>query len=299
MRKLFFGATLTSLCLFPLQSARASSSFSFWSSPAEPSNQIPHFIKFDKPGEGSFSSLFEKNPKHRTVTVNAGNKEKLWVGGSGINGAFAKLLETRKQDVSRYSLVHRQAFNRASERKMGQKVIFYNVNSYNYVKTVAAFAPNLDRTTGFICLDSFRSRYRIHDHKNVGMLYVVGPKGKDYQSKKGFLKELERIGANLLDVVQTHNLEFNISTKSVDKLDPEKWELSENNLTVEEVRICLVSGGIYRHEEATKVEVAKALLRGLLSNHNGKTPRMTFMYDENAFERAYLEIQDENLKQDI
>ena len=65
---------------------------------------------------------------------------------------------------------------------------------------------------------------------------------------------------------------------------------------IEDIRWCLVSGGSYKHENVTKVEVARATIRGMrraqLHNYNLTA---TFINDDDAFARAY---QEEDLRTD-
>ena len=51
--------------------------------------------------------------------------------------------------------------------------------------------------------------------------------------------------------------------------------------------MCLVSGGVYKHPGASKVEVAKALLTGLLSPDSPEAPCLELAYDEDAFAEAF------------
>jgi len=51
--------------------------------------------------------------------------------------------------------------------------------------------------------------------------------------------------------------------------------------------MCLVSGGAYKHPQTNKVEVAAALLSGLLSPNSPEAPCLEFAYDENAFAEAF------------
>merc|ERR1711974_71134 len=55
---------------------------------------------------------------------------------------------------------------------------------------------------------------------------------------------------------------------------------------IEEIRWCLVSGGVYRHGDASKVDVAKATLHGMMSAACGDL-RVPFAYDDNCFLQAY------------
>ena len=57
---------------------------------------------------------------------------------------------------------------------------------------------------------------------------------------------------------------------------------------IDEVRWCLVSGGVYIHSSANKIDVASATLRGMRAV-NGDTPVVTFTYDNDVFRLADLQ----------
>ena len=54
---------------------------------------------------------------------------------------------------------------------------------------------------------------------------------------------------------------------------------------MEEIRWCLVSGGKYKHPDATKEEVARATLAGMIAVKD--KPLTTFTYDEDVFRVAF------------
>lgn len=56
------------------------------------------------------------------------------------------------------------------------------------------------------------------------------------------------------------------------------------------LRMCLLSGGVYKHPEAGKVEVAKALIRGLLQPAGQSGPILDFAFDEDCFRLAWEEL---------
>jgi len=60
---------------------------------------------------------------------------------------------------------------------------------------------------------------------------------------------------------------------------------------MELLRICLLSGGVYKHPAASKVEVASALIKGLISGSGGPLmPVLDFAFDDDCFLQAWKEL---------
>ena len=113
------------------------------------------------------------------------------------------------------------------------------------------------------------------------MLYVVGPKGQGGAAGQGpllplhsFLLEVENLGRRSMQAVADYN------SAQIRKRADQQLPL------IEEARWCLVSGGVYRHMDASKLDVAKATLKGM---HGVSAPSVlvTFAYDDDNFRRAY------------
>merc|ERR1719414_2826272 len=94
--------------------------------------------------------------------------------------------------------------------------------------------------------------------RNVGMVYAVGPncgkvrkkgrRAQDNLTKSEFLSVLQGAAAAISAAVTAHNAEAG----------------TEGMPQIEVLRMCLLSGGVYKHPEASKVEVAAGLVKGLL-----------------------------------
>ena len=62
---------------------------------------------------------------------------------------------------------------------------------------------------------------------------------------------------------------------------------------IQVLRMCLLSGGSYKHPATSKVEVAKSILNGILRGSSGCyqwTPSVSFAYDEDAFRRGWNDL---------
>eukprot|EP00747_Dinoflagellata_sp_TGD_P018972 gnl/TRDRNA2_/TRDRNA2_126857_c0_seq2.p1 gnl/TRDRNA2_/TRDRNA2_126857_c0~~gnl/TRDRNA2_/TRDRNA2_126857_c0_seq2.p1 ORF type:complete len:107 (+),score=13.16 gnl/TRDRNA2_/TRDRNA2_126857_c0_seq2:33-353(+) len=62
---------------------------------------------------------------------------------------------------------------------------------------------------------------------------------------------------------------------------------------IEMVRVCLLSGGKFKHPSTSKNEVAEALMKGLLSTHDGGTssPQLDFAYDGDVFREVWRSLR--------
>lgn len=56
---------------------------------------------------------------------------------------------------------------------------------------------------------------------------------------------------------------------------------------IEEVRWCLVSGGVYRHSNVSKVDVARITIQGMKAARGADGLVVTFGYDEDVFKQAW------------
>ncbi len=130
---------------------------------------------------------------------------------------------------------------------------------------------------GSCFLDVFGQHCRPHKNRlNMAMLYVVGPKGKDSDAGHGpqlateaFLESVADTSRNAMQLVADYN--------------------ESQQVKVQNVGWCLVSGGVYKPPDATKLDVALATLRGILLVQN--RPMVTFAYDDDVFKSAWFQMQ--------
>lgn len=80
----------------------------------------------------------------------------------------------------------------------------------------------------------------------MGFVYVVGPNGANYDVD-GFLESVHKLGDNLVTALCDYN-------------GMAKRETAKKLPRVTLCRLCLVSGGVYKHKDVTKLDVAKSLL---------------------------------------
>mmetsp|Transcript_81419 Transcript_81419/g.154562 ORF Transcript_81419/g.154562 Transcript_81419/m.154562 type:complete len:360 (+) Transcript_81419:108-1187(+) len=261
----------------------------------EPRSDAVRFLFEDK-GPDKYPPLYLRAPARRTAAVNAGDY-RLYVGGGTINGAFANMLHDEQGlcydtnvrercELACYKQLHRELLA-ASCKAGGAFVASANqeVLTELHLSVACAMAgdatdqdsPSHESASGAVFLHVFASNKQPLAQKNMAMLYVVGPKGEGCQGpKQGPLLNRERFLAGVrvlakraLDIVGIYNHD---------------WAAGN---PIEEVRWCLVSGGVYCHPEVQKVEVAAATIHGMRDSEVDVL--VTFTYDENAFRQAFEE----------
>lgn len=141
--------------------------------------------------------------------------------------------------------------------------------------------------TGATLLYVFRDGFT-ENPLNSAMLYVVGPQGSGCPVKPkpgrgpqyeeaAFLDAVAFCGKNALEVVAVYNAAV------------------EERARIRNVRWCLVSGGVYRHPACSKVDVAKATVRGMslaedAVEASGADLTVTLLYDEDCFHTALKDL---------
>lgn len=252
----------------------------------------PRFEFCGKPA--TFTPIYSDSPAGNTASVNAGDHG-LYVGGGAINRAFAAGLGL--QEPNDYQQLHKEMLA-AARAKPGQLISAADRSeaagaAMGNLGLLGCFARVLgggatDRgAVGAAFVDVFAEGQRPLSPKNVAMLYVVGPMGHGAPKKAGrrpavgdkaaFLQAVQEMAENAMLAVA----EYNALAAGA--------ELPQ----LEVVQFCLVSGGVFRHRDSSKVEVAAATVQGLRSGAlaaaaagNAKLPVVRFGYDEGAFEDA-------------
>ncbi|SBS96091.1 DNA/RNA-binding protein Alba 4, putative (ALBA4) [Plasmodium ovale curtisi] len=246
----------------------------------------PGYVSFHEKTE-DFTPIYDESPNEYMCAVNAGDNN-LYVGGEGINGAFAELLSSHGQEVDRYESLFKELLNKAvkenSEKPEEEvkSVLYDNVDKkYGDVKLALCRIRNSlkkgnDYTTGSVFIVTFKKNYPHKKEKNMGMVYVVGPKGKNFNTVEDFLEAVHDTAENLMTALCDYN--------GLVKREEIK------HVRMNTCRICLFSGSLYKHPNASKLDVAKSILNGLAVGYrHGPSPRLNFTYDENVFKDAWVE----------
>lgn len=263
-----------------------------------------------EPKPDGFPALYDSNPSRNTASVNAGDY-RLYVGGGSINLAFGEFfkktqgLKWEGKTSKDYQLVH-EVLLRSSREKAGVLVASRDGRGGGQVLPSVGLANSFCRagevypeehteedgfsrfagSVGSVFVDVFKADKRpLHD-KNVAMLYVVGPKGEDctgpkssdsgpFLDKVRFLRTVERLGERALETVVQYNER------------QAKAPADERLPVIEQIRWCLVSGGVYKHGDTSKIDVAHATIRGMKAARGTSGLSVLFSYDEDSFKQAF------------
>ncbi|SBT79949.1 DNA/RNA-binding protein Alba 4, putative [Plasmodium malariae] len=238
----------------------------------------PGYVSFHEKTD-NFTPIFDENPNEYICSVNAGDNN-LYVGGEGINGSFSELLSAQSQEVDKYEALFKDNGEKPDEEV--KSVLYANVEkNYPDVKLALCRIRNSlkkgsDYTTGSVFIVTFKKNFPHKKEKNMGMVYVVGPKGKNFSSSDEFLEAVHETAENLMTALCDYN--------GLVKREEIK------HVRMNTCRICLFSGGIFKHSNVSKLDVAKAILNGLaIGYRHGPSPRLNFTYDDNVFKDAWVE----------
>lgn len=246
----------------------------------------PGYVSFQESTD-TFTPIFDENPTEYICSLNAGDS-KLYVGGKGINGAFSELLAAEGHDVDKFEVLFKELLAKAAKENEDKadedvKSVLYEsvTKKFPDVKLALCRIRNKlkkggDNTIGSVFITTFKKKFPHKKEKNMGMVYVVGPKGNNYDTVDDFLEAVHDTAENLMTALCDYN--------GLVKREEIK------HVRMSTCRICLFSGSSYKHPEASKLDVAKAILNGLAVGYrHGPSPRLNFTYDENVFKDAWVE----------
>lgn len=224
--------------------------------------------------------------------------------------AFAQQLKAAGHDVSGYEDMHwnflvdalkhvkTQPDQTSSRRQLHHlsDLAEGNTNDEELVRGVADISVLLSPLprrfireqvrAGTIFIDSFTKEHRpCENPANSAMIYAVGPEGDQAEDADDFIMAVQYTGENMYRAVTLYN-----------QSPPQKRP------PIDFVRVCLVSGGLFKHEEVSKTRVAEALISGMSTaffqlrsetdpNTPFRPPHVNFAYDENVFHKAYTRLQ--------
>lgn len=266
----------------------------------------------------------EDKPATFMGSLNAGD-EQLYIGGGAINKAFNIAIRADDYDTTLYDLsvkmhlsCYMDCYNVEEEEGLTPDIYsrtnylkkindaYLNTNkagtlhNYNAFKKGGKFEDNPyfanmylyvseRRLTDFISNGLYPADIFIdilkktpyNNEANKAMIYCVGPKGlRGLQGIKGkhasteddFKDAVYIVGKNIANAIYL----YNINTPNTEKIDY--------------VRICLISGGSFKHEGVSHIEVAESLIKGIHEvNVMKKITNVVynFAYDNDAFRQAY------------
>jgi hypothetical protein len=246
----------------------------------------------ETPAGGGFVAAFDRKPAKNFVFLVPGDEE-LFVGGGALNGAVGKLLQSEAgqpiaftsqvdddgkllwvfdKTTCVYRRMHEKLFERSSSEigELGELVV--STASERVDTPVSFCAARLCNQSphpfGAAFLDIFKGDRRPYGcEKNIGLIYTAGPLGKNAKadgegpvdparatlvkdSPTEFLDEVSKTAMNVMCAILDYN------TFHAGRLETPKIEV---------VRVPIISGGIFKHPDVKKHEVALALLWGIHS----------------------------------
>nr|PVC51008.1 hypothetical protein MACL_00001866 [Theileria orientalis] len=242
----------------------------------------PGYIVFS-PKTANPTPLYETNPTEFVVSVDAGNPE-LSVGGAGVNGAFGSLFQEMGYDLNSFRTLFTDLLKHTRKLNNEDPTQFMATaeEPNNHVLFSLCRIPNdssyfKHENEGVVFVTIFKNKFPHSNSHNLGFVYVVGPNGANYKTVDDFLDAVHKLGDNMVTALCDYN-------------GTAKRETAKKLPRVTTCRLCLVSGGIYKHPEVTKLDVAKSLLNGVAEGYrHGPTPRFNFAYDEDVFRVAWCE----------
>lgn len=252
---------------------------------------IPGYLSFcPKPTEPTkFTAVYDEAPKDTFASLCSGDAS-LGVGNGGISEAFADVLRNAEQDVSKYEAVHKALLKKAlaeasenAENKERTMLIEATGETHPDLKTsYCRTCPGIkseDGSTGAVFIDIFDDGKKPFQANNYAMIYVVAPKGSDFDTVEDFLEAVRKTAVNLM----TAFCDFNGMVKRSKSNAP----LPLKRINV--IRVCLFSGGSNIHPKAEKKDVAYAILQGLSKGyHYGPSPRLNLAFDgDDVFQQVW------------
>ena len=276
--------------------------------------------------KGYFTPVYEqsryiyKNSEDKPATfmasLNAGD-ERLYVGGGAINKAFNIAIRTDTCETELYELsttmhlsCYMDCYNVEEEEDLIPDTYsitkYLNIVNNEYLISKAGTLHHFDafkkggkfeNNPYFKDMYLYISESRICDFlnnslypgdifidilknnpyyngANKAMIYCVGPKG-ERSTSDNFKNAVYIVGKNIANAIFYYN----------NKIDTEK---------IDYVRICLISGGSFKHDNVSHIEVAECIIKGIHEvnvNRQVKNIVYNFAYDNDVFRQAFNNLQ--------
>ncbi len=237
----------------------------------------------DHPVGNDYVSLYlqanETGNSKNVASVNAGTSnpgEVFSVGLGGINGSFAKALRKAGQDAAAYQNLHQAIYDAAGTNLSGIQNSFAATDPIRFslmLKPDPSF--NLPQYDGIVFIDVFNvNQLPKGNPLNYSMIYLVPPQASYYPDDAAFQSAVEASCITILKALEIYNTIYAV-TNNINGLE-----------TIEDVRMCLFSGGYYRGA-ATQDSVAlsnlKGLEKGILALNKAASANWK-IYFENSFD---------------
>ena len=257
----------------------------------------------------------EDKPATFMASLNAGD-ERLYVGGGAINKAFNIALRTDNCDTTLYDLsanmhlsCYMDCYNVKEEddlipdtfsrteylNKINKEYLISNkegtLHHFDAFKKGGKFENNPyfkdmylyiseSRLSDFVSnslypgdifIDILKTK-PYNNEANKAMIYCVGPKGGK-STAENFKNAVYIVGKNIANAIYHFNNKTDTDTEKIDYM-----------------RVCLISGGSFKHDSVSHIEVAECLIKGI---HEVNVYRQiknvvyNFAFDNDAFRQAF------------
>ena len=236
--------------------------------PPSGSDHVPLFLGYGDKADGKFLGSVNAG------TSNSGSVFKVGLGG--INGGFKAALLKAGQKTDEYQQIHQDLYDAAGKAQTSYKSEF---TANNPVRFSLMLKPdpsyNLPYYDGIVFIDAFNMTQLPHQNfLNQSMIYLVPPDYSNYADDASFLVAIEASCITIVKALDMYNTSYAYSGNA-SGLD-----------TIENIRMCLFSGGIYRGA-ATQDKVALHNLAGLekgLAGTAGNSTTVSKVTFENSFD---------------
>lgn len=184
------------------------------------------------------------------ASMNAGNSGALYLGGGGINAAFAAALAGHNSTA--YADRHQALVAQAGEGR--DLFTHYSNTDLPLLATYLCGTKitDADDYTGIAFANVFTERGSPNQNSaNRAMLYVAPPDGRHYRNAEVFLADVSTTATHAVASLHGYN-------DAADKTDL-------GLPIIEALRLCVYSSGIYRMSGVTADQVAVAIYHGVIT----------------------------------
>lgn len=237
----------------------------------------------------SYTPVFQSAPAANTASVNTNGKllsdYARSTGNVGMKAdIYDRLYSAMLSDAQSHPGCLRAA-NQSSD-------VVAALRDLHFVGSFARVISSSRGAIGAAFIDVYKPEFRPMSQKNVALIYVEGPSGRIAFGNAGPMSAQRapiHDASNFLQAVEDTAANVMLAVREYNHLAATRSDLP--NITI--LQYCLVSGTTTRHPDTSKLDVAKAIVLGLIagaseasSDNQEALPVVLLAYDEGVFERA-------------
>lgn len=240
------------------------------------------------------------------ATVDPGD-ETLFVGGGALNGAIGRVLAAEcdaphrpLQAIERYTPLHERMLELARARPPGTLLPAGDDLLREHGALVWSGCRLFDgvfKSFGAVFVHIFEPAARPLGSHNVGMVYTVGPLGKNCRAPGEPEPTPERAALVLSDAPAFGGfLRKTAESLAMAVADYNGQAAARGLPPIQCLRVPLISGGTFRHPSFSKIDCARCILSGIqdaASCWPSSPPlEINFSFDEDCFLKAQQTLQE-------